>query len=105
MQYIIKDECSRARGTKISAIVEAPAEAVGPPKYRIRFKHPTTLTFADGLLKIGASSLFIASWIKDHFLNEISLAVRTVTERFLKKLGTARLGLKILTHLKEEDMK
>ena len=74
MQYTIRDECSRARGAQISAIVEALAETVGPSEYRIWFKHATTLTFADARLKLGASNLFIAGWIKDHFLNEISLA-------------------------------
>jgi hypothetical protein len=133
MQYLIRDECSRARGAQISpvrdlsapgsnpsqdsnsnasqvsngvnAIVEALAETVGPSEYRIQFKRPTTLTCADAHPKVRASSLFIASWIKDHFLNEISLTVRTVTERLLKKLGTTRLGLKTLTLLKEENMK
>ena len=121
MQDTIRDECSRARGAEINPVrdpsapgsnpsqdsnsnasqvsngvnaVEALAETVGPSEYRIRFKRPTTLTFADARLKLGASNLFIASWIKDHFLNEISLAVRAVTERFLRKLGTARLGPK-----------
>jgi len=93
MQDTIKDECSRARGAQISAIVEALAETVGPSEYQIRFKRPTTLTFADARLKLGASSLFITSWIKDHFLNEISLAVRAVIKRFLSKPGTARLDL------------
>jgi chromosomal replication initiation ATPase DnaA len=93
MQNTIRDECSRARGAQISAIGETLADKAGPPKYRMWFKHPTTLTFADGLLKVGASNLFIASWIKDHLLHEISLPVRAVTERFLRKLGTARFDL------------
>jgi len=93
MQDTIRDECSRARGARISAIGETLAEKAGPPKYRIWFKHPTTLAFADGLLKVGASNLFIASWIKDYLLHEISLSVRAVTERFLRKLGTARFNL------------
>lgn len=93
MQDTIKDECSRAPRAEINAIVEALAETIGTLEYRIRFKRPTTLTFADARLKLGASNLFIAGWIKDHFLNEISLAVRAVTERFLRKLGTARLDL------------
>jgi len=93
MQYIIRDECSRARGAQISAIVEALAETVGPSKYQIWFENPTTLTFADARLKLGASNLFIAGWIKDHFLNEISLAIRAVIKRFLSKPGTARLDL------------
>ena len=113
MQDTIKDECSRAPGAEInpdpvrdpSAPGSNPsqdsyrvntdktlAETVGPSEYRIRFKRPTTLTFADARLKLGASNLFIAGWIKDHFLNEISLAIRAVIKRFLSKPGTARLG-------------
>ncbi len=90
MQYTIRDECSRARGAQISAIGETLANKAGPPRYRTWFKHPATLTLADGLRKVGASNLFTASWIKDHLLNKISLLVRAVTERFLRKLGTTR---------------
>ena len=114
MQYIIRDECSRARGAQINpvrdpsapgsnpsqdsnsnasqvsngvnAIVEALAETIGTLR-------PTTLTFADARLKLGASNLFIAGRIKDHFLNEISLAVRAIIKRFMSKPGTARLDL------------
>ena len=105
MQDTIRDECSRARGARISAIIEALAETVGTPEYRIRFKRPTTLTFADARLKLGASNLFITGWIKDHFLNEISLAIRAVIKRFLSKPGTARLGPKNINSLEEKDMK
>jgi len=95
MQYTIRDECSRARRAQISAIVEALAKTVGSSEYRIRYKRPTTLTFADARLKLelDASNLFIAGWIKDHFLNEISLAIRAVIKRLLSKPGTARLDL------------
>ncbi len=93
MQDTIRDDCSRARGAQISAIGETLADKAGPPKYRMWFKHPTTLTFADGVLKVGASNLFMASWIKDHLLHEIFLPVRAVKERFLRKLGTARFDL------------
>ena len=96
MQCTIKDECSRAAAAQINAIDEAPAENVGPPKYQTWFKNSTTLTIADGRLKVGALNLFTASWIKDHLLNEISLSVRAVTLCLLKKLGTARLGPSIL---------
>lgn len=104
MQDTIRDECSRAPRAEINPVRDpsAPgsnpsqdsygvntdetlADKAGPPKYRMWFKHPTTLTFADGLLKLDASNLFIASWIKDHFLNQISLPVRAVTERLFKE--------------------
>ncbi|MHC4573573.1 MAG: chromosomal replication initiator protein DnaA [Planctomycetota bacterium] len=53
-------------------------ERVGPQKHRIWFKNSTKLTLSDGYLKIGVPNLFIASWIENHFLNEISRAVRAV---------------------------
>lgn len=117
MQYTIRDECTLAQGAQINPVRdptapgsdrsqdsnsnpsqvsngihvdEAFVNKVGPPEYQIWFNNPTTLTFADGRPKVRASNLFIASRIKDHFLNGISLAVRTVTERLLRKPGTAR---------------
>lgn len=119
MQYAIRDECTLASGAQINPlrdgsapgfdpsedlnsnpgqvsdnihVDEAFTDKVGPPDYTIRFNSPTTLTFAGGRPKVAASNLFIASRIKDHFLNGISLAVRTVTERFLRRPGTARFG-------------
>lgn len=119
MQYTIRDDCTLAPGGQINPlrdrsapgskpsqdpnskpgqvsngihVDEAFADKVGPPEYRIQFNSPTTLTFAGGRPKVAASNLFIAGWIKDHFLNGISLAVRTVTERFLSKPGTARFN-------------
>ncbi|MCK4753034.1 MAG: hypothetical protein KAS75_06285, partial [Planctomycetes bacterium] len=71
MQTTIKDD--------ISAINEAIAERVGPQKFRIWFKNSTMLTLVDGYVKIGVPNLFIASWIENHFSNEISQAVRAVT--------------------------
>jgi len=64
---------------QISAINEALAEMVGPQKFRIWFKNSTRLTLTNGYLKVGVPNLFIASWIENHFSNEISQAVRTVT--------------------------
>ncbi len=74
MQSTITDEASQ-----ISAINEALAEKVGPQKYRIWFKNSTKLTLTNGYLKVGVPNLFIASWFENHFLNEISQAVRAVT--------------------------
>jgi len=71
MQGTITDE--------ISAVNEALAEKIGPQKYRIWFKNSTKLTLADGYLKVGVPNLFIASWIENHFSNEINQAVREVT--------------------------
>lgn len=119
MQYTIRDDYTLAPGAQINPLTdrsapgsnpiqdsnsdpghvsngihadEAFADRVGPPEYQIWFNSPTTLTFADGHPKVGASNLFIANRIRDHFLNGISLAVRTVTERFLRKPRTARFG-------------
>ncbi|MHC4752469.1 MAG: DnaA ATPase domain-containing protein, partial [Planctomycetota bacterium] len=86
MQSAITDESSRTAGTPKSgsrsaeaAINEALAEKVGRQKFRIWFKNSTKLTLAGGYLKIGVPNLFIASWIENHFLNEINQAVRSVT--------------------------
>ncbi len=79
MQGTITDEGSRQAGSQISAINEALAEKVGPQKYRIWFKNSTRLTLAEGYLKVGVPNLFIASWIENHFSNEINHAVRVVT--------------------------
>jgi len=80
MQSTITDEDSRRAGAQISAINEALAEKVGPQKFRIWFKNSTKLTLTDGYLKVGVPNLFIASWFENHFLNEISQAVRAVTK-------------------------
>ncbi len=64
---------------EISAINEALAEKVGPQKFQIWFKNSTRLTLAGEYLKVGVPNLFIASWIENHFLNEIGQAVQAVT--------------------------
>jgi chromosomal replication initiator protein len=79
MQGTITDEQARTAGDQISAISEALAEKVGPKKFRIWFKNSTRLTLAGGYLKVGVPNLFIASWIENHFLNEISQAVQAAT--------------------------
>ena len=79
MQDIITDENSRTVASQISEINEVLSEQVGPQKFRIWFKNSTNMTLADGYLKVGVPNLFIASWIENHFLKEITRAVRTVT--------------------------
>ena len=64
---------------QVSSIEKALSEKVGPQKFRIWFKNSTKMTLADGYLKVGVPNLFIASWIENHFLDEISQAVRAVT--------------------------
>jgi chromosomal replication initiator protein len=68
----------------VIAINEALAERVGSQKFRIWFKNSTKFTIADGYLKIGVPNLFIASWIENHFLNEINQAVQAATGEKLK---------------------
>ena len=76
MQSTITDE--------ISAVNEALAERIGSQKFRIWFKNSTKMTLADGYLKIGVPNLFIASWIENHFENDISHAVKAVTKNNVK---------------------
>ncbi|MCJ7693168.1 MAG: hypothetical protein MUO22_07115, partial [Sedimentisphaerales bacterium] len=71
MQGIITDE--------VSAVNEALAEKIGPQKFRIWFKNSTKLSLTDGYVKVGVPNLFIASWIENHFTNEINDVVRQVT--------------------------
>ena len=82
MQGTITDEMLtnlEAKEAHISAIYEILAENVGPQKFRIWFKNSTKLTLAGEYLKVGVPNLFIARWIENHFLKEISLAVKKVT--------------------------
>jgi chromosomal replication initiation ATPase DnaA len=81
MQGTIIEEISRQSGAQdqTAAVNQAIAERIGPQKYRIWFKNSTKLTLTDGYLKIGVPNLFIASWIENHFSNEISQAAQAVT--------------------------
>jgi len=79
MQDTIIDEVTRQSGAQTIDVNKAIAEKIGPQKYRIWFKNSTKLTFNDGYLKIGVPNLFIASWIENHFSNEISQAIAAVT--------------------------
>jgi len=79
MQSTITDESSRTTEAQIRAINESLAEIVGQQKFRIWFKNSTKLTLTGGYLKVGVPNLFIASWIENHFLDEIRQAVRSVT--------------------------
>lgn len=94
MQSTITDEslsasqkdgaCLSETEPKIQAITEALANKVGQQKYRIWFKNSTKLSLAGGYLKVGVPNLFIANWIENHFLNEISQAVRSATGKNAK---------------------
>jgi len=79
MQSTITDENAHTTECEISAINQALAERVGPQKFRIWFKNSTKLALSDGYLKVGVPNLFIASWIENHFSNEIGDAVRAAT--------------------------
>jgi len=80
MKGTIIEEVSRQSEaqTQTSAVNKAIEEKIGPQNYRIWFKNSTKLTLTDGYLKIGVPNLFIASWIENHFSNEISQAAQAV---------------------------
>ncbi|MHC4457774.1 MAG: chromosomal replication initiator protein DnaA [Planctomycetota bacterium] len=65
--------------SQADSICEALSGSIGQHKYRIWFKNSTKLTVADGYLKVGVPNLFIASWIENHFSDEIHQAVRQIT--------------------------
>ena len=79
MHSTITDETTRTPETQIIAIKETLAEKVGSQKFQIWFKNSTKFTLAGGYLKVGVPNLFIANWIENHFLNEITQAVQLVT--------------------------
>jgi chromosomal replication initiator protein len=79
MQRTITDESSGATEKQLHAITESLAEKIGKQKFRIWFKNSTKISLAGDYLKVGVPNLFIASWIENHFLSEISDAVRSVT--------------------------
>lgn len=79
MQRTIMDDTAGAIETQTRAITESLAERIGQQKFRIWFKNSTRLTLAGDYLKVGVPNLFIASWIENHFSNEIIDAVRSVT--------------------------
>src|SRR4030042_4462588 len=98
MQSTITDEslsasqkegaCRSEAETQTRAINEALANKVGQQKYRIWFKNSTKMTLAGGYLKVGVPNLFIANWIENHFLDEISPVVRSVTGKKTKATFT-----------------
>ena len=73
MHHTVTDE--------VSAINEALASKVGPQKFRIWFKNSARMVLSDGYLKIAVPNLFIAGWLENHFLRDITDAVRAVTGR------------------------
>ncbi|MHC4644741.1 MAG: chromosomal replication initiator protein DnaA [Planctomycetota bacterium] len=76
MQTTITDE--------IAAINNALTQRIGPQKFRIWFKNSTRFTLTDGYLKVGVPNLFIASWLENHFLNDIRHALMAVTRNCQK---------------------
>ena len=74
MQCTITDETGA-----IGAINKVLAEKIGAQKYRIWFKNSAKLSIVDGYVKIGVPNLFTASWIENHFSDQIVEAVRIAT--------------------------
>jgi chromosomal replication initiator protein len=77
MQSTVREEGACSEAAQVTAINEALAEKVGPQKFRIWFKNSTKFTLSDGYLKVGVPNLFIASWLENHFINEITQAANT----------------------------
>jgi chromosomal replication initiator protein len=60
------------------------AERIGALRYRIWFKNSTRFTLTAGYLRVGVPNLFIAGWIENHFLNELTEAAHEVTGAEIK---------------------
>jgi chromosomal replication initiator protein len=96
--------------SQIRAVNEALADKLGEQKYRIWFKNSTKLTLAGGYLKVGVPNLFIANWIENHFLNEISQVARTVAGKNIKvtfaidpELSNRRTGSRAVSSAAKND--
>lgn len=63
----------------INTINEVLESKVGSRKYKIWFKNSTRFELTREYMKIGVPNMFIANWLKTHFLNEITEAVEQVT--------------------------
>jgi chromosomal replication initiator protein len=64
---------------EISAINQMLADRIGQQKFRIWFKNSTRFTLSDDYLKVGVPNPFVGSWIENHFLVDITMAVTKVT--------------------------
>ncbi len=64
---------------EVDGICQAINDKIGPQKYRVWFKNSTTFTVTDECVNIGVPNQFIASWIENHFNNDITESVREVT--------------------------
>jgi chromosomal replication initiator protein len=66
----------------VAAITDTLAERIGQQKYKIWFKNSTRFTLTGGHLKVGVPNFFMATWLENHFLTDITRAAQSV-------LGTA----------------
>lgn len=69
---------------EVSAINDSIAERIGQQKFQIWFSSSTRFTVAGEYLKVAVPNLFVAGWIENHFLKEISEAAQLVTGKNLK---------------------
>jgi chromosomal replication initiator protein len=65
-------------GSQVAAITEALAERIGHQKYGIWFKNSIRFTLTDGHLRVDVPNLFMASWLENHFLIDITHATQSV---------------------------
>jgi chromosomal replication initiator protein len=79
MQSTFTDEKINSAAELVDSINEALAEKVGTQKFRVWFKNSTKFSLTGDYLKVAVPNPFIASWIENHYLNEINDAVRAVT--------------------------
>lgn len=71
MQVLVRDE--------VAAIRDEIAVKLGTKKFNIWFGHSTRIKLTDDYLNVSVPNSFIASWIENHFSQELSDAVRAVT--------------------------
>ncbi len=72
MQAIFTDE--------VNAIYHAIRERIGQQKFRVWFQNSTRINLTAEHLEIGVPNHFIGSWIENHFIDDLSYAVRAVVD-------------------------
>lgn len=70
-------------------IREALREKVSPQSFDTWLKHVEPVSYADGLLTLGAANLFVKSWIERHYLEPIAC----VCEKVLGEVPTVKITI------------
>ena len=77
MQGTITDEATASQ--QAQQVREALESIIGTQKFQIWFKNSARFTLSADQLEVGVPNRFVASWLENHFLGQIDLAVKKAT--------------------------